>query len=372
MKTIFLIAGEASGDALGAKLMRALKSCAGTDIQFTGIGGPKMKAEGLNSLFAYEELSLMGFAEIVPHLPGLFRRIHQTVKAIERTRPDAVLTIDSPGFNFQIAKRVKRLGLNTRLIHYVAPTVWAYKPERAAKMAAWYDLILLLLPFEAPYFDAVGLKNVFVGHPLVEDANPEPSIPNPHLLMLPGSRPGELARHLPIFGEVAEILKSRDIRYDIMIPSLPHLAGLITNVTQHWALKVRVAVTQEERDTAFAGAAAALCKSGTVALELALNRVPMVVTYRVNLITAWLLRRMIKVPYVNLVNLLLNRPAIPELLQEDCEPKKLAEALIPLITDEEARTAQITAMAEALKMLRQGEYPSPSEKAAMAVLEITS
>lgn len=370
MKTMFLIAGEASGDALGAKLMRALKARSGADIQFTGIGGPKMREEGLNSLFPYEELSLMGFAEILPHLPRLLRRIHQTVKAIERTKPDAVITIDSPGFNFQIAKRVKQRGLNTKLIHYVAPTVWAYKPARAEKMAAWYDLVLLLLPFEPPYFDKVGLKNVFVGHPLVEDAVPSQPIPHPHLLMLPGSRPSELARHLPIFGEVAEILKERGIHHDIVIPSLPHLAGLVTNVTQHWALKTRVAVTQEERDAAFAGAAAALCKSGTVALELALHRVPMVVTYRVNIITAWLLRRMIKVPFVNLVNLLLNRLAIPELLQEDCEPKKLADALAPLMTDEAARTAQIAAMAEALTMLRFGEHPTPSKKAADAVLKL--
>lgn len=368
MKTLFLIAGEASGDALGAKLMRALK--VKSPVRFIGIGGPKMAAEGLESLFPYSELSLMGFAEVLPHLPKLLRRIRQTVEAIEKTKPGAVITIDSPGFNFQVAKQVKKLGIP--LIHYVAPTVWAYKPKRAERMAKWYDLLLLLLPFEGPYFDKVGLKNTFVGHPLVEDAHPEPLSSKPCIVMLPGSRGGEISRHLPIFREVAERLKARGIDYSITMPTLPHLAAELIHETKSWPLPVHVVTTQEERQIAFSNAVAALTKSGTVALELALYHVPMIVTYKVHPLSAWLLRRMIKVPFVNLVNLLLNQPTIPELLQENCEPDKLADALIPLITDREARANQQRAMKEALELLGLGQHPTPSEKAAEAVAKLIS
>lgn len=369
MRTFYIIAGEPSGDALGAKLMRALSMRLGTEARFRGIGGPKMIEEGLTSLFPYEQLSLMGFLEVVPHLPRLMERIRETVEAALRLNPDVVITIDSPGFNFQVAKRLKAAKPNLKLIHYVAPSVWAYKPERAEKMAQWYNQVLCLLPFEPPYFDQVGLKATFVGHPLVEDEHkPYGPAGNYTILMLPGSRRGEIKRHMPVFLETAWKLQEKGIEYAIVMPTLPHLAEGLKKETREWPLEVRVITDKEAKDKAYRNASVALVKSGTIALELAQFQVPMVVTYKVNPISAWMLRRMIKVKYVNLVNLLLNRPAIPELLQGDCNAKKLSETLIPLITNREARANQQAAMREALSMLGAGKTPTPSEKAAAAIL----
>ena len=362
---LFIIAGEASGDALGARLIRALKARAAFELQ--GIGGPQMEAEGLKSQFPYGELSLFGFTEIVPHIPNILRRVNETARRIAAEKPDAVITIDVPGFSLRVAKKVKQLGIP--LIHFVAPTVWAYKPERAEMMAEWYDLLLLLLPFEPPYFDRVGLKNAFVGHPLVEDAaaqQPPAAIPH-SLLMLPGSRRGELRRHLPIFRETLEKLNNPAIT--VTIPTLPHLKDAIIAATRTWPVQVKVVTEQAERLEAIRTAEVALVKSGTVALELALYNVPMIVTYRINPISAWMLRRIILVPYVNLVNLLLNRPAIPELLQEQCAPVPLAHAIKTLLENPEARKAQQQAMHEALQMIGLGQSPTPSEKAATAILE---
>ena len=361
---LYVIAGEASGDLLGAKLIRALK--AKTPLEVYGLGGLQMEAEGVKSLFPMSDISLFGITEIIPHIPLIFRRIRETIADIERIKPDAVITIDVPGFTFRVAERLRKKGNNTSLIHYVAPTVWAYKPERAERMAEWYDLLLLLLPFEPPYFDKVGLKNVFIGHPLVEDRVQGSEVRSQgSLLVLPGSRRGELKRHLPIFEKTLQKLEGIT---SVTIPTLPHLKDTIIAATKNWAVPVRVITEKNERLEAFQTADVALTKSGTVALELALYNVPMIVTYKINPLSAWMLRRMIKIQYANLVNLLLNRMAIPELLQENCAPEPLAAAITSLMHDEKARAEQQKAMKQALQMLGLNESPTPSEKAANAIV----
>ena len=361
---LYFVAGEASGDNLGAKLIRALK--ARSDLEIYGVGGTEMATEGLQSLFPMSDISLFGITEIIPHIPTILKRIKQTIEDIERIKPDAVITIDVPGFSFRVVEKLKARGSKIPRIHYVAPTVWAYKERRAQWVADWYDLILLLLPFEPPYFDKVGVKNVYVGHPIVEDADHNPQPKKGHLLVLPGSRKGELKRHLPIFEETIKRLNGITT---ITIPSLSHLKNEIENATKHWPVPVKVITQKAARLQAFETADIALVKSGTVALELALYNVPMVVTYKINPLTAWMLRRMVKVKYVNLVNLLLNRSAIPELLQEQCAAEPLANALKALLHDPKARAAQQQAMQEALKMLGLNQSPTPSEKAATAILD---
>lgn len=362
---LYFIAGEASGDNLGAKLIHALKQKAAFEIY--GIGGVEMESEGLKSLFPMSEISLFGFLEVVPHIPHTLKRMKQTIEDIERVKPDAIITIDAPGFNFRIAERLRKSGNTTPLIHYVAPTVWAYKPKRAAKMALWYDLLLLLLPFEPPYFDAVGLRNVFVGHALIEDRGKKTEERKKgNLLVLPGSRRGELKRHLPIFEKTIALLGESIT--SVIIPTLPHLKQEIIAATKNWSVPVHITTTKKERLEAFQTADVALTKSGTVTLELALYNVPMIVTYRINPISAWLLRRMIRIQYTSMVNLLLKRMAIKELLQEDCTPELLAAAVTSLMHDQQARAAQQSAMHEALVMLGLNQTPHPSQKAAEAVL----
>lgn len=364
---LYVIAGEASGDLLGAKLIRALKSQR-PDLELRGIGGTSMAAEGLNSLFPMRDLSLFGMVEVLVHVPTIFRRIRETLADIEAEKPDAVITIDVPGFSFRVAERLHKSGNKVKLIHYVAPTVWAYKPHRAAMMQQWYDLLLLLLPFEPPYFDAVNLPNRFVGHPIVEDAIVTKEVNAvPQLLLLPGSRRGEIKRHLPVFEET---LKRLPMHVESTLVTLPELKAEIEDATRHWATPPRIICTPEERAKAFASATLALTKSGTVALELALHRIPMVVTYRLSAITAFILKRTVKVKYVNLVNLLLDKPAIPELLQEQCAPEPLAAAIAQLLNDPSAIAAQLQAMHEALRQLGLGKSPSPSQQAASAILQL--
>lgn len=376
---IFLVAGEPSGDALGASLMAGLKKLR-PDVRFVGIGGERMAAEGLQSLFPMAELAVMGLAEVLPRLPNLIRRIRQTAAAVAELRPAALVTIDAPDFCFRVAKKLKGHGIP--LIHYVAPTVWAWRPKRAAKIARFLDHLLVLLPFEPPYFQREGLPCSFVGHPVVESgadrgdgarfraahAIPEHS---PLLCVLPGSRMGEVTRLLPVFQETVTLLAGRHPDLRVVVPTVATVAATVREAVAAWPVPVVVVEGQEAKYDAFAAADAALAASGTVALELALAGTPTVVAYRVNAVTAWLARRLIRVPYVNLVNILLDTAAVPELLQEDCRPDRLAASLLVLLDDPVAREHQRTDAAQALKMLGYGG-PSPGDRAAEAVLEIIS
>lgn len=373
---IFLIAGEPSGDAIGARLMAAIHERSGGTVDFAGVGGAAMAEQGLASLFPMEELSLMGAAELLPHLPRLLNRIRTTAETIRSSRPDVVVSIDAPGFCFRVEKRLQGAGIP--LVHYVAPQVWAWKPGRAREIARFLDHLLVLLPFEPPYFEAEGLPCTFVGHPVLETAaasgdgagfRRRHGIPSeaPLLCVLPGSRRGEVRRLLPAFAGALSRLAAAHPGLRAVVPAVPALQAEIAALAAAWPVPTLVISGDGGRYDAFAAADVALAASGTVALELAMAGTPMVIAYRLNPVTGWLARRVLKIPYVNLINLLLGRGVIPELLQQDCRPDRLAEAIGRLLDDEGARREQRQAAREALDSLSAGDAP-PSRSAADVVL----
>ena len=377
---IFLIAGEPSGDALGAHLMAALKRRSDRPLTFIGVGGVRMTGEGLHSLFPMDELSLMGAAEIVPHIPRLLRRIRETARAICTAKPDVVVSIDAPGFTFRVAKRVRRqeAGGVTTLVHYVAPQVWAWKRGRAREVADYLDHLMALLPFEPPYFEAEGLPCTFVGHPVVEsgaDQGNAAAFCSRHRLpeqselvcVLPGSRRGEVRRLLPVFGATLDRLAGSRPNLRAVVPAVDTCRAEIAAVAGAWSVPTLVVSGQQERYDAFAAADVALAASGTVALELAMARTPMVITYKLNPITAMLARRVIKTRYVNLINLILDREVVPELLLGACRPDRLADAVGHLLDDPAARAAQRAGAEQAIRALH-GAGLKPSERAADVVL----
>jgi lipid-A-disaccharide synthase len=377
---IFLVAGEPSGDALAAPLIAALRSELGPDLEIAGIGGARMQAEGLVSLFPMQELSLMGLVEVLPHLPRLWRRLRQTEAAIRASRPDAVVTVDAPGFNFRLAARLRGSGIP--IVHYVAPTVWAWRPARARRIAPLFRHLLALLPFEPPYFIRWGLATTYVGHPVLDTvaafrakagAQAAPPVSAaatgaPRICLLPGSRRGELRRLLPVYEEALRILRRRFAGLTVTLPTVPHLAQLARNETQAWETPPEIIVDRQAGLAAMASADMALAASGTVTLELALLGTPMVAAYRANPLTVAIVRRLLLVSHVTLVNIILGRAAIPELLQERCTPDALAAELERLLTSADAVTAQRAAYAELAQRLAVDQ--PPSERAAAIVADI--
>ncbi|MBP2291113.1 lipid-A-disaccharide synthase [Azospirillum rugosum] len=377
---LFLIAGEPSGDALGARFMAACKRLTGGRVRFAGIGGERMIAEGLESLFPMSELTLFGVFELLPHLPNLLRRMDQTVEEVLRLRPDAVIGIDSPGFTVRIAKRVRQQAPDIALVHYVAPTVWAWKPKRAAKYAAIYDHLLAILPFEPPYFEREGLACSFVGHSVVESGAGRGDAARfraAHGLaddarvvaVLPGSRKGEVSRLLPDFRATLERLLPTHPNLVAVVPTVATVRDRVAAALADWPLRTILVEGDSAKYDAFAASEAALAASGTVALELALARLPAVIAYRLNPVTVALYRRFIRVKYVNLVNLMLDRMLVPELLQEECRPDRLAAELGRLLDDPATRAAQVEGVGEVARWLGQGGIP-PSERAARVVLDL--
>lgn len=377
---IFLVAGEPSGDALGAGLMAALKERTGGTVRFAGVGGEGMAAQGLDSLFPMADLSVMGVAEVLPRLPRILRRLSETVREARRLRPAAVVTIDAPDFCFRLAKRLHGGGIP--LIHYVAPSVWAWRPGRARKIAGFLNHLLALLPFEPPYFEREGLACTFVGHPVVESGADLGDGRNfrerygiaaeaPLVCVLPGSRRSETSRLLPVFAQAVAGLRVTRPDLVAVVPVIGAVADEVARAVADWPVPATVVHERADKIDAFAAADVALAASGTVALELAMAETPSVIAYRVSPFTAWLARRLVRVSYANLVNLVLDRPAVPELLQEDCQPERLTAALETLLADEAARRAQIEAGREALARLGRGG-PSPGERAAAVVLDVIS
>lgn len=377
---IFMIAGEPSGDALGARLMAELKRQSPAPVTFMGIGGRQMAEQGLASLFPMDELTLMGAAEILPHIPRLLRRIAQTAEAVVATGPAAVVTIDAPAFVFRVGKRLKThpRGRSIPLIHYVAPQVWAWKPRRAREIASFLDHLLALLPFEPPYFEAVGLPCTFVGHPVVESGagsgdgarfRAAHGIPqdSPLICVLPGSRRGEVRRLLPVFAAALALLARTHKSIGAVVPAVDALAPEIRAEAGRWPVPTAVVSGERARYDAFAASDAALAASGTVALELAMAGTPMVIGYRLNPVTAVLARRVITIRYVNLINLILDRPVVPELLLGDCRPDRLAREIARLLDDPAARSQQRAAFTEAVAALHSGGA-TPSQRAAEVVL----
>jgi lipid-A-disaccharide synthase len=367
---IYLIAGEASGDALGAGLMRSLRA-AQPGILFAGIGGEEMQREGLTSLFPYSDLSIMGFLEVVPHIPVLLKRLRQTTLDIGAKQPAAVVTVDSPGFNFRLAKTLKANADTARIkrIHYVAPSVWAYKPGRARKTALLFDALLALLPFEPPYFEKEGLKTTFVGHPVLwQTDKSEPGLFRvrhligadiPLLLILPGSRTSEVERHLPVFLEAAKGLPD----YKVVILASPQVRNRIQDAVTPQMLVVDIA----EKQITFDAVTLALSKSGTITLELASAGVPTVVAHKVSALSALLIRRMALIPFVSLINIAAKKEILPELLQERCTPERIARELVRL-AQPDVMLEQRQQSLEALQMLRGQGVLNPHDAAAAVVL----
>ncbi|NVK18118.1 MAG: lipid-A-disaccharide synthase [Methylocystaceae bacterium] len=380
-KRVYIIAGEPSGDLLGARLMKAMKAQCSENIEFLGIGGPNMYAEGLTSLFPMNELSIMGLAEIIPHIPKILKRIKQTVEDVEKQKPDCLITIDAPGFTFRVAKKLKGKGIP--LIHYVAPTVWAWKPGRAKKIAQFLDHLMVLLPFEPPYFKKEGLETTFVGHSVIEshmgsadgdDFKKRHGIPDnvPILCVLPGSRQSETSQLLPIFKEAIALIKEQHPSLRIVLPTVSTVSQIVKETTLGWGIPVLVVEGDEEKFGAFKAADAALAASGTVSLELALANTPSVITYRMKKMTHWLAKRLIKVKYASIVNLLHNREVMPELIQDDCTPEKISQEVLKLLQNKGQDQSQIDDLNSAMLMLGKGEKDLPSMRAAQCVLSLIS
>jgi lipid-A-disaccharide synthase len=377
---IFVIAGESSGDFLGASLMRALKAKY-PDVEFTGIGGTRMESVGLKSMFPMQELSVMGIAEVLPKLFSILKRINQTAEEILRQKPDAVVTIDSPDFCFRVIKKVKTETKDIPCIHYVAPSVWAWRPGRAEKVSKFLDHLLTLLPFEPPYFERHGLGATFVGHPIVERIGNKGDAArfrqkyhvkdSQHVIcLLPGSRMSELSRLLKKFCQAADIVLRNKPDAIIVVPTLPHLKPYIEKFFVGKGINPIVTDNEEDKFDSFAASIGALAASGTVSLELALTDTPHIIAYKVSPLTAFIARKLIRTPYANLVNIILNRPIVPELIQEQCEPGIMAREILRLLDRKDARSAQLMDFREALIKLGLGDPETPGQKASTAVLSV--
>jgi lipid-A-disaccharide synthase len=378
MRRIFLIATEESGDRLGAGLMKVLRQRLGGAVQFEGVGGRAMAREGLTSLFPIEELSIMGFTGVIKQLPKILRLIRQAVDAVTEASPDIVVIIDSPDFTHRVARRVRGRDPAIPIVDYVSPSVWAWRPGRARAMRGYVDHVLALLPFEPEAYRRLhGPPCSYVGHPLIEqlatlrpnaleqqrrDAEP------PVLLVLPGSRRSEIRHHLDIFGEALGRVRTAGAAFEPVLPTTPHLVDAVRQGVARWPVAPRIVTGEAEKRAAFRIARAALAKSGTVTLELALAGVPMVTAYRVGSAEAWILRRAIEVKSVILANLVLGTEVIPEFLQENCTAEKLAPALADMLMDSAPRRQQVEAFAGLDAIMSTGNA-SPSVRAADIVLE---
>ncbi len=377
MTLIWLVAGEPSGDLIGARLMAALSKRVPA-IRFAGVGGPHMQAGGLASLFPFQNLSLMGLVEVLPRLSLIRRRLRESVADIARLRPAAVVTIDSPGFNLRLLRSIRALGIPRA--HYVAPQVWAWRESRVRHFPGLWERLLCLLPFEPAFFARHGLAASFVGHPVLESgadkgdgshfrARHGIGSETPALIVMPGSRPGEVARHAGIFGAALRLVLARHPRLRPVVPAAPAVRSSLPSLLAGWPAVPVILEREDEKPDAYAAASAALCKSGTSALELALGAVPMVIAYRLNPITGLIARRLVTVRHASLVNLLAGREVVPELLQGQCTPEHLATALATLLDDRPAATAQRAAFAPVLASLAPPSG-TPSEAAAAVVLEL--
>ena len=375
---IFIVAGEPSGDALGARLMAALKERTQGAVRFAGIGGERMIGEGLDSLLPMRELSVMGYLEVVPKLPRILGHIRTASEAARRLRPAALVTIDSPEFSLRVQRRLADAGIAQ--IHYVAPQVWAHRPARAARIAGYLDHVLALLPFEPPYFEAVGLPCSFVGHGVVEegaDQGDGPAFRSRHgipteapvVCVLPGSRLGEVTRHVSVFGETIALLARRVPGLHVVVPAFAAVEAEVATATADWRAPTTVVNGRDEKYDAFAASNAALAVSGTVALELAIAGVPMAIAYRGNPLSIWLAKRMSSLSYICLVNLILDRPVVPEFIQQACRADTLADAMVRLLSDEKASREQRTQARRAAELIGLGG-PAPSVRAAEIILEI--
>jgi lipid-A-disaccharide synthase len=376
--TIMLVCGEPSGDQLGAELMTGLRTLSSDTTRIVGVGGTAMAAQGLNSLYPLDATAVMGLREVVPRIPEILRRVRVAADYALATKPDALVCIDSPDFTHRIARAVKRRDPTIHTVNYVAPQVWASRPYRARKMAKYFDLVLALLPFEVPFFEAHGVHAAFVGHPAIERAARMTGgealrarlgiAPNaPLLVVLPGSRMSEVTLLLPVFRDaVAELAKSVP-GLVCVLPTVPNVSARVCEGVVNWPTPLHVLEGDDDKFASFDAADVALAASGTVTTELALSQTPMVVGYKLGWLTYALARPFIVAKFATLVNILLDREAVPEFLQEKCTPEALAAALLPLFRDPQARAAQTAALKAAVHELGGDDEP-PSLRAARTLL----
>jgi lipid-A-disaccharide synthase len=382
VKKIYIIAGEASGDKLGAGLMRALKDLYKKEVRFYGAGGPLMTAEGLQSLFPISQISLMGFFEVLPHIFEIKKIIADTVTDIIKTEPDIVITIDSPGFNFRVAKALRDTNPKFKLVHYVAPSVWAYKEERAVKCAAIFDHMLALFPFELPYFEKVGLDITCVGHPIFDfdyDKLRKPAFRLKHniepdkklICITPGSRKGEIARHMPILLRVVGALarEYEGLVVGIPAPSL-EIANYIKSLIGTTQQKFIIVLSDEDKMNLYKAADLALAKSGTNTLEISACSTPQIVFYKLNIFSWYLLKLMIKVKFASIINIVAGREIIPELLQSNFTTEALYSKAKEYLQDKKIRDKQLADAEKVLVELGFRKKESSSAIAARAVRDI--
>lgn len=377
---IFIVAGEASGDNIGGKLISALK--AKTDIlEFYGIGGTKMLKEGLHSIFPMHELSIMGFAEVIPKIPTILHRLKQTVDTIAKIQPDIIITIDSFGFNSRLIKKVRtNLKNKVKIYHYVSPTVWAYKPERAKVISKLYDHIFVILPFEKQYYDKINFPATFVGHPFTEDYKPISSLQKQKIrkdlgitnntlvcAIMPGSRLGEIGKHSQVFFKA--LMKAKKQANQPIMFYIPTFSHLKPKIAEEFPLsELLITDNQELKKQLFKITDLALVKSGTSSVEMMLNNIPHIVAYKISWLSYWYLKAQILVKYISLINIINDKPIVPELIQGNCQPKLISKELLKLVNNEKTRHRQQSAFQETLHLLGLNDKQTPSEKAAEVVL----
>jgi lipid-A-disaccharide synthase len=387
---IFIIAGEPSGDVLGGKLMAEIKQQSDI-VEFVGVGGCKMQEQGLQSIFPMDDLSLMGFAEVVPHIPKLLKRINQTVAAIIESKANMVITIDSPDFCFRVIKKLNKNSLAKKIkkVHFIAPTVWAYRENRAQKIAKLYNLLLVILPFEPPYFEKYGLETLFIGHPIVENNPPSISAlvdtPAIHdfkqqyniksedlvICAMAGSRVGEVRRILPEIIGAINILAVKNPNLVVLMPVIKKTKQLVESYIKQINTKV-ILIDEVQKHQAFQASNLAIAKSGTNNLEIAIAGLPMITIYKINPITHFIIAKMVKVKFANIINIILNFELIPELIQDNCNSQKIAQIAQNLIFNSNLAKTQILESQNVLKILGLNSPESSSKKAAKKILSYFS
>jgi lipid-A-disaccharide synthase len=385
---VFLIAGEASGDHLGSALMTALRARTEGRVVFTGVGGETMQAQDLEPLFPFSDITVMGVDAIIRRLPQLLARIDQAAAAVVAAKPDVLVIIDAPDFTHRVARRVRRRDPSIPIVDYVSPTVWVWRPGRARAMAGYVDRLMAVLPFEPDVHARLGgPPTTYVGHPILETMAPAPggdgleagspaaAVAEPVLLILPGSRGSEIGKLLPVFGETLAEITERVGPVRAILPAVSHLAERIEEEVAGWPVRAVVVRGKAAKQMAFSEATAALAASGTVTLELAVSGIPMAVAYKLDAISRLLRRVNRVVRFVNyttmvLPNIILGEHAIPDFLEEDVTPDRLADAVVPLLSNTPERRRQVDAFARLDGLMRLPDGALPSEKAAETVLDV--
>ena len=379
---LFFIVGENSGDVLGARLIAAMKKKYGDSVECMGVGGPLMKQAGFNELLPMDQISVIGIWEVLPKLGRLLKINKAIVEEIEKRQPDAVITVDFPDFNFIAAKSLKQRGIyKGKIIHYVAPSVWAWRPGRAKNMATFMDGVICLFPMEVKHFTEVGLKACHVGHPVVtsnaktalgDDFRRENDIPleQKTVGLFFGSRESEFKNLSEIMKQAVALVNDYVEEVHVIVPTLPDLEYNIQKIIEGYPLKTYISANPNVKWEAIKACDVAIAVSGTIALELAYAGVPHVVGYKANAMTATIVRALAKIDHVHLANILLEDDVVPEYLQGQCTVENLAEGLTELLQSEEKRNLQKEKFLALDSMLKGAKDTAPAEQAADFVVEI--